>query len=171
MFKEIKVFCPICKSQEIIIRTNNGAFFIDEDFIPNSVVNLTHTKWKCGKCEYEAKGNNFYIAQRTMTDIEEAYELISNFMCSEYKDNKDEAIQTIKKNKSLIPIAGTTIGENEELEAQTYINLCEYKILYYIDDKLIETESYNNLKEMNELFLKFLDFDKLVSPQMLYNEN
>ena len=168
MLKEAKYFCPKCGKQNIVVTVENGAIMLSEDFSPYHFVNYKDNHWRCSNCDYKAKGKNFFIAERTLTDIEEARELITRFICKEYENDKDDAIQ---KDATLINIAYTTIGEEEQIEVQTIVDLCEYKVLYYLGDKLIETDSYNSLKEMNELFLKFLDFNELVSPQMLYNLN
>lgn len=168
MLKETKYFCPKCGKQDIIITVDNGGIIISEDFSPNHFVSYKERNWRCSCCDYKAKGKNFFIAERTLTDIEEARELIINFISFEYNINRDKAIE---KDSTLISLAYTTIGDDEQIEVQTFVDLCECKVLYYLDNKLIKTETYNNLKDMNELFLKFLDFNELVSHQMLYNEN
>ena len=168
MLKEAKYFCPKCGKQDIVITTDNGAIMLSEDFSPPHFVNYKDHHWRCSSCDYKAKGENFFIAERTLTNIEEARELIINFCSWEYDCDRDNAIQ---KDATLISLAYTTIGDDKQIEFQTFVDLCEYKVLYYLDNKLIKTESYNNLKDMNEQFLKFLDFNELVSPQMLYDEN
>ena len=88
MLKETKYFCPKCGKQDIIITVDNGGIIISEDFSPNYFVNYKDHHWKCSCCDYKAKGKNFFIAERTLTDLEEARELIINFISFEYNSEK-----------------------------------------------------------------------------------
>ena len=88
MLKEAKYFCPKCGKQDIVVTVKNGAIMLSEDFSPSHFVNYKDNHWRCSSCDYKAKGENFFIAERTLTDIEEARELITSFICKEYKNDK-----------------------------------------------------------------------------------
>ena len=60
-----------------------------------------------------------------------------------------------------VGIAYTTTEDGGH-EIQVYANLKDYQIETYLDERLIGTENYASLQEMNENCLPYLSFDDLV---------
>lgn len=88
--------------------------------------------------------------------IERAKQLISDFVTREYngKPNFDD----FRK----ISIAHTTYT-NLEIPVQVDANLKDYTITYSFNNKVVNTEKYSSLEEMNSLALEHLDFDSFIS--------
>ena len=81
--------------------------------------------------------------------------LINAYSWEEFGCNAD--FSDLKK----VGIAYTTTEDNRH-EIQVYANLKDYQIETYLDERLIKTEKYASLKEMNEICLPYLSFDELV---------
>ncbi len=88
--------------------------------------------------------------------LERAKQLISDFVTREYKSkpNFDDL--------SKISIAHTTYTDLE-IPVQVDANLEDYTITYSFNNKVVNTEKYSSLEEMNSLALEHMDFDSFIS--------
>lgn len=97
-----------------------------------------------------------FLNPREIKEYEKALELISDFQEKEYGESS-----TYSRLVS-IPLAYTTVGEDEETEISVYCNLLEHTITTYYGGVEVEKTEYPSLKAMNSFALSNLDFDSLV---------
>ena len=90
-------------------------------------------------------------------DLEYAKELIDYFLLREYGQEEKADYADL----SDIEIAYTTT-EDEKHEVQASVNLIDYQLTTKVDEKVIRTERYTNLRDFIENCLAYLDFDELV---------
>lgn len=109
------------------------------------------SKTKEKKNEYEL------ILSKELDEYEEALALINDFSFNEYG-----SIPNTSRTLVSIPLAYTTVGENEETEISVYCNLIDRTVTTFIDRIEVERVFYPNLRSMIKNFLSFLDFDSLV---------
>jgi len=94
-----------------------------------------------------------------------AKELISEFFFAEFCDSswyllEDEGDYDLER----IPLAYTTTEDSrdEEHEIQVEVNLINFSINQFVDNKLFNTCKYETLKELVDNELKGLTFDNLI---------
>ena len=68
-----------------------------------------------------------------------------------------------KDSLSHIGLGYTEIGDNADYSFEVEADLEKYEVRYFIDEKLVKTDKYNSLQEMNEQELSNLEFDYFVS--------
>ncbi|MGN0582412.1 MAG: YodL domain-containing protein [Oscillospiraceae bacterium] len=95
-------------------------------------------------------------------DLETAKQLINRFCIEEYDSEADFSDLTN------IGLAYTT--NDDEQEIQVSANLVEFSLNTYVDGKLIDSEMYASIADMNENFFADMDFNELISTGMLYEE-
>ena len=86
-----------------------------------------------------------------------AKNLIRDYCRREFEDDKKVDFSDLSK----IPVAYTTT-EDEKHEIQAYINLVDFRVETFVDDKCVQIEQYDSLEEMVEDALPSLCFDDLV---------
>ncbi len=89
--------------------------------------------------------------------VAKAKGFIEEYCRREFEDEKSVDFSDLSK----IPVAYTTT-EDEEHEIQAYINLEDFRIETFVDDKCVRTEQYDSFEEMIEDVLPYLCFDELV---------
>ena len=94
-------------------------------------------------------------------ELEIAKNFILDYFCREFGEQDQE--ETLFNDLSKIGLAYTT-DESEEHFIQVDVDLINFRILTYIDNKLIKTEQYKSLHDMNDGVLDGLDFDELTIP-------
>lgn len=95
-------------------------------------------------------------------DLETAKQLINRFCIEEYDSEADFSDLTN------IGLAYTT--NDDEQEIQISANLVEFSLNTYVDGKLIDSEMYASIADMNENVFADMDFNELISTGMLYEE-
>lgn len=85
-----------------------------------------------------------------MTDLE----YVLNFINGEYNSN----LTVNDISDSMIPVAYTELGDNNEYPVQTYYDISKHKLIYTMDDKTIYEESCEPYE------FEDLTFDYLIRP-------
>ncbi len=80
----------------------------------------------------------------------------------DYFEKSFESTATSFDNLFRVPIAYTTIGDNEEHEINVYADLVNFDLISEIDGIEVERLHYDSLHEFIDSQLKNLDFDSLV---------
>lgn len=88
--------------------------------------------------------------------LEKAKKLVDDFCLEEYNTPANF------ENLSQIGIGYTTVTD-EEIPIQAYVNLKEFSLERYLEDKLVDERKYNSLEELIEKELECLDFYDLIS--------
>lgn len=97
-----------------------------------------------------------FTLAKDLKEYEKALKLISDFQEREYGESNSYT------RLNTIPLAYTTVGEDEETEISVYCNLIDRTITTYYDRVEVEKTEYPSLKSMIDLGLSNLDFDSLV---------
>lgn len=87
----------------------------------------------------------------------DAMQLIDAFTLGEFGSDSNDYT-----DMSRVPIAYTTIGDNDEIERQVYIDLLNYQIIREDNGNIAEIVKYNTLNELIENELTQLDFGTLI---------
>lgn len=95
-------------------------------------------------------------------ELEQAKELIEQFCQAEYGVHADF------NNLEKVDIAYTTT--EEDIPVQVSVDLIHCSMKYFLDDKLLKSEQYENLSELTQCVLEVLDFDELISDVILEKE-
>ena len=90
-------------------------------------------------------------------DLDYAKELIDDFLLREYGQEE----HTDYTDLSDIKIAYTTT-EDEQHEIQVSANLIDFRLITKVDEKVVRTEQYEDLRDFTENCLANLTFDELV---------
>lgn len=90
--------------------------------------------------------------------LEIAKALIMSFIA---EVNDDELRSLDDEELGHIPIAYTTTEDGDH-EIEVEISLIDYSIDQYVDGELVSRVAYENLGELIEKELRFLDFDDLI---------
>lgn len=93
------------------------------------------------------------------TELERAKRLIDAYTLEEFNAVNDWEHEDL----SDIGVAYTTLGDNEEYELQVCVDLENLRIEKLIDGGLYEFEEYGSLEELNDIALKYLNFEDLIS--------
>ena len=106
------------------------------------------------------KPNNEFevVLSKELDEYEEALALINDFSFKEYG-----SIPNTSRTLISIPLAYTTIRENEDMEISVYCDLINQTVSTFLDGVEVEKITYANIKSMIKYFLTNLDFDSLVS--------
>lgn len=105
-------------------------------------------------------------------------ERLARWMSTEYAHDPPLTADDVKEDENgNIPIAYTTLGDNEEYQVQVYVNLHECAVRYQLTDEngqsrflSKEEEKYESLESLFYDFLEWLDFNSLISPFYDYVE-
>lgn len=92
--------------------------------------------------------------------LKKANKLILEYISIEYGTDEDKLDLDYELDK--IGLAFTTITD-EEHEIQVEADLINYCINKYINGKLFESKKYDNLNDLIENQLHYLNFDELIS--------
>ena len=94
-----------------------------------------------------------------VSEIDKAKDYIMDFISKEYEEERKEFEYEDLEN---IDIAYTTT-KDEKYEIQAKVDLINYEVNTYIDDVLVNTDSYESLEDLNKYELQYLDYYSLVS--------
>lgn len=93
--------------------------------------------------------------------LNKAIEIISDFCYEEYgSDQADVDTSDLSK----VPIAYTTYGDNDEYEIQVYVNFDNNSFETYLDNELVDVDTYPDLDSFIEDGLQWMSFDELIRP-------
>jgi len=93
-----------------------------------------------------------------VSELDKAKDYIMDFIANEYEeDRKPFEFENLER----IEIAYTTT-EDEKHGIQATIDLVNFAVNTFVDDTLVQTDSYGSLKELNEYALQHLDYGSLV---------
>lgn len=98
------------------------------------------------------------VEQNEHTVIDEldiAKRLINDFCYNEYGSKADFS------DLHSVGIAYTTLGDDESLDVQVYVDLIDFKVCKYVNDLLVVTEQYASLAALIDKQLRWLDFVQL----------
>lgn len=90
-----------------------------------------------------------------VTDLDTAKKYIEDFHRKEYGENKAADFSDLHN----IGLVYTTLGDEGEYEFQVTADLAEPSISYSINGEIVRTDIYDDLADMIEKDLSFLDFD------------
>ena len=108
--------------------------------------------------KYELHRNGVYLGNGEKTVVSEldiAKRYIEDFHRKEYGENEDTDFSDLHN----IGLVYTTLGDDGEHEFQVTADLVDPSISYSIDGENVRTDLYENLADMIEKDLSFLDFD------------
>ncbi len=88
-------------------------------------------------------------------EVKEAKRLIGDFCLDEY--NEDSVDFSNPKKVCL----GYGVTDNGGFEIRVDVNLADFSISQYVDEKCVETRQYGSLRELIDKELNFLDYDQL----------
>jgi len=94
-----------------------------------------------------------------VSEMDKAKDYIMDFISKEYEEERKEFEYEDLEN---IDIAYTTT-KDEKYEIQAKVDLINYEVNTYIDDVLVNTDSYESLEDLNKYELQYLDYYSLVS--------
>jgi len=95
---------------------------------------------------------------KVVSELDKAKDYIMDFIANEYEeDRKPFEFENLER----IEIAYTTT-EDEKHGIQATIDLVNFAVNTYVDDTLVQTDSYGSLKELNDYALQHLDYGSLV---------
>lgn len=95
-------------------------------------------------------------------ELKKAAEYLKAYNEREFDISPDNEPFT-KDNLNHIGLGYTEIGDNADYSFEVEADLEKYEVRYFLDEKLVKTDKYNSLQEMNEQELSNLEFDYFVS--------
>ena len=90
--------------------------------------------------------------------LKQAKDLINNFINKEYERNDGADFSDLTN----VNVAYTNLGDNEEHEVQSSVDLVHFAVNKYYDGELVESSQYKSLDELIEFEIEGLNFDDLV---------
>lgn len=90
-----------------------------------------------------------------VTDLDTAKKYIEDFHRKEYGENEAADFSDLHN----IGLVYTTLGDEGEYEFQVTADLVDSSISYSINGEIVRTDIYDDLADMIEKDLSFLDFD------------
>ena len=95
-------------------------------------------------------------------ELKKAAEYLKAYNEREFDISPDDEPFTAD-NLDHIGLGYTELGDNADYSFEVEADLEKYEVRYFLDEKLVKTDKYNSLKEMNEQELSNLEFDYFVS--------
>lgn len=95
-------------------------------------------------------------------ELKKAAEYLKAYNEREFDISPDDEPFTAD-NLNHIGLGYTELGDNADYSFEVEADLEKYEVRYFLDEKLVKTDKYNSLKEMNEQELSNLEFDYFVS--------
>lgn len=95
-------------------------------------------------------------------ELKKAAEYLKAYNEREFDISPDDEPFTAD-NLDHIGLGYTELGDNADYSFEVEAVLEKYEVRYFLDEKLVKTDKYNSLKEMNEQELSNLEFDYFVS--------